>query len=727
MKILIGLLTLALSLPAAVSVVRVRTTGGDYAGTLAGLQSAVNDAASSASTDPIVIDVEAGATYSDGSTCWLNLPAQTNATKLIVIRSSRIGELPENTRVTAADAAKLFKVENACTSSQGVIVAAPGTAGAVPSHYVIQGCEAHYSGEGRSVGGAFNVGYNPSTTAKAAQHSQFPHTITFDRCWGHGNDSATWIMASSTHANQNGARVDGKNITIKNSRISDNNMDTVDHGQGESRGIAGSNAPGPLYVFNNYIDGAIGSILGGEEPWTGGLVFTGGWFYGNEYSRDPVIWHWEDWDTSSSLKTDEPCVSNSFFQQKVSPSNKWKCVSGAWASSSDTRLNRGWTKNAWECKSCRMVDVEGNYIHDVAAVGDQSQVGAAFLINNVDAFFNAPYARPEHINIRYNRAVRTGAGVQISWAGSPVFKTTNNITAEHNLFEAFCSTAVCPTEGTASRPFGGGTQVQVSGVGANLRIAKNTFLYLNTFGGGGIRLGDGDGVQPVNVYLRDNLLGWGGAGQSPLNAFSEDCANFAALFAGAAYWDNFALVDTNTRGSSAFTTAYASGSCPANKQRIATYADVGFVSYNSGTGGDYRICTGSGTPHASCSGVSPVATAASDGGPLGADAEQVGRFTAGAVAGTYDPKLFEMKITAMSANQIRYTPYEATGACTVTTTRLSNGDVTTNSDDSGFGGSLLRYITPTIPAAGEYEVRITCKDFGGTVKGWKAARFKVRS
>jgi hypothetical protein len=45
----------------------------------------------------------------------------------------------------------------------------------------------------------------------------------------------------------------------------------------------------------------------------------------------------------------------------------------------------------------------------------------------------------------------------------------------------------------------------------------------------------------------------------------------------------------------------SSFSCPASASA------VGFVNYNNGNGGDYRLCTGAGAPSASCAGSSPYA------------------------------------------------------------------------------------------------------------------------
>jgi hypothetical protein len=707
MQAFLYVLLLSSLLSAEVTLRTVRTSGGDYPATLAGLQSAVDYCRTLDTYDPCIVEVEAGTEIS-GAGCYLLLNPQTPKIKLIYVRSSRIRELPEGVRVTAADAAKLWKLKNDCASSQGVIVAPPETSGVlgagVSSHYIIQGCEVHYSGEGRNSGGAVNIGYDPGTGIKARAFWQFPHTIIVDRCWAHGNDTQTWITASSTHANQNGIRVDGRNLTIKNSRISDNNMDGVDHGQGESRGIAGSNAQGPLYVLNNYIDGAIGSILGGEEPWVHGLVFTGAWFHGNEYTRDPWAWHWEEWDTTDTLNTSEPCITNSFWQQKVSPLNKWKCVGGTWQPSSDNRVNRGWAKNAWECKSCRMVTVEGNYIHDIPAIGDQQQVGYAMLINHVDAFFNAFYARPEYIDIRFNRSARVGQGPTLSWAGiTTAFARTNNIAIEHNLFESVGGPRVSPTQGTVYNN-GGGTQLQISGVGENLHFASNTFIYDRTFAGAGIKLGENPPLVH-NIYMQDNLMYWGSVGQTPLDGFNEACSAITTLFRGAAYWNYFGLVDSNNRGLSAFNSIYNDSACPANKSRLATYADVKFVSYNNGENGDYRLCTAPGVPHASCTDASPWATSSSKGGALGADVQQVTYASSGAATGVLDAAFPEFKITRKDSTEIRYTAYDA-NACTGTI-KTESGSLEDSWTDGG-GVALSRTHAPDMLTAGAYVVRVTC-------------------
>lgn len=716
--IFVLLFALAFQLPAAVTVRTVKSSGGDYPATLVGLQGAVDYCRTLDASDPCVVEVEAGAVIS-GPACFLTLNAQTAATKLIVIRSSRLSELPDGVRVTQADAPKLAKIVNSCAQSPGVVIVPPevtGVAGSkVASHYMLQGLELHYAGEARNAGGAMNIGLHTDGATKARAHWQSPHTIIMDRCWTHGNETEAWVTANSNHANQNGVRADGRNITVKNSRLSDNNMDSVDHGQGESKGITSSNGPGPLYVYNNYIDGAIGSLMGGEWTWIPGLVLTGSWWWGNEYSRSPWAWHWLEWDTTDTLKTTEPCISGSFWEQKVAPLNKWKCVGGSWQPSTDNRINRGWTKNAWECKNCRMSFVEGNFVHDIPAVGDQSQWGFAFLVNNVDAQEGAYYARPENIYIRFNRGQRTGQGPTTGWLGDTKgYKRINNVTIENNIFENLGGARVSPSQGTGLTS-GGGTQIQISGLDVNLRIAKNTFIYDRNYGGTAVKISDAP-PSPFNVYLQDNILSWGVLGQSPLDVTNESCAAFRTVLLGAAYWNYFGLVDSNNRGQTAFNSLYGNSACPSNKSRLATWADVKFVNFNNGENGDYRLCTGPGVPHASCTGASPWAAASSTGGPLGADAQQVMYASGGAETGTPDYKFLEFQIRRADKNEVRYTAYDDQ-ACSGTITGIS-GPPAYSWNDSG--GSRERSIAPGTLQPGSYTARVTCA--GGR---WREEQLRV--
>jgi hypothetical protein len=59
-------------------------------------------------------------------------------------------------------------------------------------------------------------------------------------------------------------------------------------------------------------------------------------------------------------------------------------------------------------------------------------------------------------------------------------------------------------------------------------------------------------------------------------------------------------------------------------------AAIGFVNYNNGKGGDYRLCKGKDEP-AGCKAPSPYLRAGTDGKSLGADIDAIEAATAGAL------------------------------------------------------------------------------------------------
>ena len=60
-----------------------------------------------------------------------------------------------------------------------------------------------------------------------------------------------------------------------------------------------------------------------------------------------------------------------------------------------------------------------------------------------------------------------------------------------------------------------------------------------------------------------------------------------------------------------------------------TTTSVGFVNYNGGNGGDYRLCQGPGNPVSTCTAASPYVNAGTDGRDTGADIDMIKTLTAG--------------------------------------------------------------------------------------------------
>ncbi len=718
-------LLLALSADAAITTRTVRTTGGDYPATLPGLQSAVDFCAALNDTDPCVIDVEAGVTIS-GAACTLFLPAQTNATKPIVIRSSRLSELPENVRVTAADASKMPKIESTCSGgvSYAVIQVLPSVP--APSHYILQGLDVQYSATNTSQPLIAIILIGGTLDAKWFHKAEMaPHNIVIDRCYIHGMDVATWVLASNTHAATNGVSANGRAITVRHSRIEDINRDNSDHNSAETKALAAFNSPGGNVHLNNLFDGTIGSLYGGANTWIPALVPSGLKFYGNEYTRAGSHWHWNESDTVNALDTTKPCITGSFWNETNSPFRKWKCVAGAWESTTETRPNRNSTKNGWEVKNARDVVAEGNYIHDIPATGDESQNGYAFLLNQVDGhdIGLTDHVRNEAVTIRYNRVVRVGEVVTVGGLVSNYPVINNRITFQHNIAERLQSFEVSPKKG-AEFDRNGGKTFRVSLSSGDLIFEKNTVLSDRDFSYNQWAVAF-DTPPLRNVRLRDNILSWGYIGHTQLNTTSDNCASFAVPLVGAIYWSHFALVDNQSRGATHYNSIYGNPACPSTNQRVATWGDVGFVNYLP-VGGDYRLCTGAGTPAAGCTGASVLATDASDGGPLGADAQQVSRMTAGAVSGIYDAGLFAMGVRAWEGSNVRYTPYHPGGSCTI---NVKKGNTQLMNQDDGITGGLLqadRTLTINTDGAGDYTVRVTCRTPAGTEVGWREMQQVLR-
>lgn len=711
-SLLLNFLLLNASLWGQVTFKTVCTSGCDYAGTFDGFQTALNDAAASSVTTPYVIEVEAGLTLSDATDCYIVAPTQTTK-KLIISRSSRLSELPEGTRVTESDTAKLVTVENACSASPGVIIFPPSTSAAEPpSNYIFQGFEFYYSGTGRNAGGAVNIGLATDGSTKARTIAQLPKNIVMDRVWAHGISTQTWVTASSTHANQNGFLLNGLNLTVKDSRSSDNNMDSTDHGQGESHGVLSDNGT-VLTLINNHIDGAIGSITGGGWVWIAAMMPASTNCFGNYYTRDPWAWHWLEWDTTDTLDLTQPCVTNAYWEQKVAPLNKYLCSAGSWGPTATTRPNRTWTKNGWECKNCNGVIAEGNVIYQIPSTGDQSQFGFSFLINNVDAQDSAFYARPQNIDIRFNLARRTAGGITLSGGNNAnLLVDTNNVKVRHNIHDKFAGSLVSPTQGTELTT-GGGTQMLATEIQKYFTFINNTFIYDRDFGGTGMRIQD-EVPLLYDVFFRDNIFSWGVVGQSPVNTTTENCSSFAALLTGSKEWNFQGMVDTNARGSVAWNNIYGGANCPTDNVYAADWNAVNFVDFNGGEGGDYTLCTGVGTPDAACTGASPFVTASSTGGPLGADFTNVSYATSGVISGTADYNFFRFKIRRADQSEIRYTSYSS-ATCSGSIVDVDNIEVDSWTD--GGGNNRERTHTPSGLSNGYHRVIVTCAG------RWKDAEF----
>jgi hypothetical protein len=339
---------------------------------------------------PYVLELKAGETFGA-----VGIPAKPKETcaQPVILRSSRIAELPANQRVGVADAPKMAKISR---SSKGPY---PYTVGFASNadNYILEGLEITMN-SGTAVYFAVEIG-----AGTEIRSDDQPWGITIDRCWVHGNDF------------EDGPRVGiyshGNRVKILNSRVDD----VKAHYEAlpgypflgignESKAINIMHTSGVHVIENNYISSySIPFLMGGSTPTVRGSVPSDLVFRGNHISRPYKWWH----RTLAGTPTWSPCVDETFVRNTNNPANSAVCRDGVWAPGQPDRpwLDVG-PKNMWECKNCQRVLVEGNYLERAwLDTSTGQQASDAFLFNDVD---NNPgngaaiWAKQADIIIRYN-------------------------------------------------------------------------------------------------------------------------------------------------------------------------------------------------------------------------------------------------------------------------------------------------------------------------------------
>ena len=315
-------------------------------------QAALNNAALG---DTIVL--QAGATFNGPFT----LPNKTTGTGWIYVRSSAYASLPApGTRVAIADAVNMPKI----TVSD--LVGAAIQTNASAHHYRFVGIE-FLPVAGRFVFDLIKIGNGETSLAS------LPHDITFDRCYVHGNPSV---------GGRRGIAMDGISVAVVDSYISD-----FKEAGNDSQALWVYNSPGPLKIFNNYLEGA------GENVMTGGA--------------DPNI--------TNLVPSDIEIRRNYFFKPL------------AWIGSS-------WTvKNLLEFKNGQRILVEGNLFENnwLAA-----QNGMSILLTPRNQDGSAPWSITQDITIRLNKIVNVGQGMNLSGRDTNFSsQITRRVLIENNVIE----------------------------------------------------------------------------------------------------------------------------------------------------------------------------------------------------------------------------------------------------------------------------------------------------
>lgn len=353
--------------------------------------------------------------------------------------------------------------------------------------------------------------------------------------------------------------------------------------------------------------------------------------------------------------TDIEIRSNYFFKPQT-----WNPASGTYNGGVGTNCTGFPTagcpyvvKNLLEWKNADKVLTEGNVMQNVWAGFSQS--GAAILVNpknqtsGTPPMSVCPLCQVTNITIRYNKIIDAAQAFQTAnIAGDPCtggcagFATAGNSYSYHDdVFDDMAAPETC------------GALTNCSGNTVNIGLTTNTassapssdILHDVTMNHMTLVVAAtpatgfpnsmfstlGPTPAAMNHLTMTNLIAPAGTfGMQPQG--SGSCATGQAVTNGTA-WMNACWI-TWTFTNNAIVNGHPSGKSwnwPSDASNFfpAAYSNVGFVNYNNGSGGDYRLCSGVGTPDPSCTGASAFHNAGSDGKDVGADVNMVNLMTTG--------------------------------------------------------------------------------------------------
>ncbi len=224
----------------------------------ANLQTAINQA-----DGGDIIELEAGAVYEN-----VTLPKK-NITDFITIRSSKINQLPENKRVSPAQANLMAKIVTKKDS-----VPAVETEPAA-HHYRFAGIEFTSQTDGFI--------YNLVFLGEPEKLADVTHHFEFDRCFVHSGDK--------------GMTRRGITINSADTDITNSYFQGFAYPQQETQGICGWTGTKNVKIINNYVEGGAENVMiGGADPRSADLVPSDIEIRGNHFFK-PVEWKTKEFTT----------------------------------------------------------------------------------------------------------------------------------------------------------------------------------------------------------------------------------------------------------------------------------------------------------------------------------------------------------------------------------------------------------------------------------------------
>ena len=382
-----------------------------------------------------------------------------------------------------------------------------------------------------------------------------------------------WIHGTATDYLKRGVTLDGSYLAIVDSTVTD-----VHAVNTSTQGILSGTAPGPLKMSDNFVEGGDSAIGFGGEAST----------YGNpsdvEIRRNhlfkPMSWRYGD-----------PSYLGFPYSAKV----------------------------ALESKSSVRVLIEGNIMENTwggpAGGPPQGGDGSIAWLGPKNQYDVCPLCEVTDITVRNNIIRHAGAGIYIFDAPSD----SGGIAVEGDRFS----------------------------IHDNLFDNINASYAENGSGNGIIHRFDGSNIfpPPRTVLIAHNTGFTTGANSATLSLITTSNAPYIEF----AFRDNlesggrYGILGCHALLGPAVLTNCAPGNTFAGNALIGPSqlavmpnnyfpsdgSAVGFVNYQNGNGGDYRLCRGPGNPASSCTAASPYINKGTDGLDIGANIDAINAATAG--------------------------------------------------------------------------------------------------
>ncbi len=487
-----------------------------------------------------VIMLAAGATFTGNFT----LPVKSGTGVITVRSSAPDSALPgAGVRMTPAYAALLPKIVS--TNSLAALRTLPGA-----HHWRLQFLEFPWTLLG--YGEMLRIGEGGAPQISLAQ---VPYAIEVDRVYIHG---------SPLYGQKRGIALNGRDITIRNSYISEIKSVGFD-----AQAIGGWNGPGPFTIENNYLEAAGENfLLGGSDPAIPGMV-TEYLVFRYNYVTKPLSWRDPVIPTPRSVVVSAAAgggtLAAGVYRYRVyarrpvgggtvGMSNGSAEVTGtlsapgtvsvSWGAVADATeyrvygRNRFWTvkgtsftdigtggtagglpklpgdtwqvKNLFELKNARHSLIESNVFENNWL---NAQKGYAILFTPRNQDGGCTWCIVEDVTFQYNLVRNVAGAISVLGYDAPnVSGQTNNVTIRHNLFY-----------GITSGLGGTGWFMLIGDKPRDVVIDHNTIDYDGTtavyaYGGSATAPQAITGFRFTNNALRHNLYGINGASSSFGNA-----------------------------------------------------------------------------------------------------------------------------------------------------------------------------------------------------------------